>query len=88
MKIHYSRRFLKQLTKIPFSTSNKIEQFIFDELPTIAQIELSGKIEKMKGYDGYYKVRFGSYRIGMYYQEDTLHIKLVMNRKDIYNYFP
>jgi len=88
MKIHYSKRFLKQLSKIPFSTRSKIEHFVFDELPAIAQIELSGKIEKMKGYDDNYKVRFGSYRVGLFIQEDNIYIKLVMHRKDIYNYFP
>ncbi|MCD4693146.1 MAG: type II toxin-antitoxin system RelE/ParE family toxin [Calditrichales bacterium] len=86
--MQYSKRFLKQLSKLPSSSREKIEHFVFSELTETAQIELSGKIEKMKGYDDYYKIRFGSYRVGLYYKEDTLFIKLVMHRKDIYNYFP
>ena len=61
---------------------------MFDELPTIDQIELSGRIEKMKGYDGYYKVRFGDYRVGILKQGNIIMLKTVLHRKDIYNYFP
>ena len=88
MKVRYSKRFLKQLSKIPLSTRNKIETFVFTELPSIEHIENSGKIEKMKGYEGFYKIRFGNYRIGMHVQHDTLVLKIVMHRNDIYNYFP
>ena len=52
MKVKYSRKFLKQLSKIPISTRNKIEQFAFNELPVISEIKQSGRIERMKGYQG------------------------------------
>jgi len=42
----------------------------------------------MKGYQGYYKIRFGSYRLGLHKKDNTLVVKIVMHRKDIYNYFP
>ncbi len=49
----------------------------------------AGIIEKMKGYDGYYKARFGSYRVGMKLESDgTLVVRLVMHRKEIYRFFP
>ena len=88
MKVKYSRKFLKQLSKIPLTTRNKIEQFAFNELPVISEVEESGKIERMKGYQGYYKIRFGSYRLGLHKKDNTLVVKIVMHRKDIYNYFP
>ncbi len=88
MKVRYSKKFLKQLSKTPLSIRNKIEQFVFDELPSISHIEYTGKIEKMKGYAGFYKTRFGNYRLGMYMYNNTLVLKVVMHRKDIYNYFP
>ena len=88
MKVNYSKKFLKQLSKLPPTPKRKIEHFVFYELPKIYKIELSGNIEKMKGYKNYYKVRFGNYRVGMFYKSDTLYVKTVMHRKDIYNYFP
>ncbi len=88
MKVLYSKKFLKQLSKLPYNVKEKIEFFVFDDLPTLDNIELSGKIEKMRGYSGYYKVRFGDYRVGLYKQAENIIVKLVMHRKDIYNYFP
>lgn len=88
MKVQYSKKFLKQLSKIPYSSRNKIEQFAFVELPAISQFEFNSRIDKMKGYEGFYKTRFGDYRLGMYKQDNILILKIVMHRKDIYNYFP
>jgi mRNA interferase RelE/StbE len=51
-------------------------------------MESSGRIEKMKGYEGYYKARFGNFRVGVFKQGNIIVIKTVLNRKDIYNYFP
>ena len=88
MKVQYKKKFLKQLSIIPANIRIRIEQFVFNELPLITQIETTGKIEKMKGYDGYYKVRFGDYRVGIRKEGDILILKIAMHRKDIYKYFP
>ena len=88
MKVQYKKRFLKQLSIIPFGTRKRIEQFVFDELPSTTQIQITGRIEKMKGYEGYYKVRFGDYRVGIHKYDDVLVLKVAMHRKDIYKYFP
>ncbi len=88
MKVLYSKKFLKQLSKLPYGVKKKIELFVFNDLPSFDNLELSGKIEKMKGYSGYYKIRFGTYRIGLEKRENSVVVKLVMHRKEIYNYFP
>ena len=79
MKVQYKKKFLKQLSIIPSSTRVRIEQFVFNELPLVTQIKTTGKIEKMKGYDGFYKVRFGDYRVGMYKEDDSLILKIAMH---------
>jgi len=42
----------------------------------------------MQGYRGFYKIRFGSYRVGMKLEGDTLILQVVMDRKNIYQFFP
>jgi mRNA interferase RelE/StbE len=42
----------------------------------------------MKGYPGYYKVRFGTYRVGIKLENDTLILERVLHRKEIYKFFP
>jgi len=42
----------------------------------------------MRGYSFYYKVRFGSYRIGMKMEKDVIILEKALHRKDIYRHFP
>ena len=88
MKIEYPKKFLKELAKIPFNFRLLIEEFIFEELPSLDSITQSKRIEQMKGYSGYYKIRFGNYRIGLKVENEKVIMKRVLHRKDIYRYFP
>lgn len=88
MNILYQKRFLKQLAQIPLDTRVKIEKFAFEDLPMANSIAEIGKIEKMRGYHDFYKARFGSYRVGIKIEGDNLILKIVMDRKEIYKFFP
>ncbi|MCK9396280.1 MAG: type II toxin-antitoxin system RelE/ParE family toxin [Methylobacter sp.] len=88
MKVEYSKKFLKQLAAVPIDIRSKIESFVFDELVSTSSIYEMGKVEKMKGYDGFYKVRFGNYRLGLVIENELITVKVVMHRREIYKFFP
>ena len=88
MRIVYRKRFLKELSKIPTETRLRIEQLVFKERLEANSIFELGKVEKMKGFPSYYKIRFGSYRIGLRIKDDTVILERALHRKDIYRYFP
>lgn len=88
MKIKYSKKFLKQLAAVPGDIRSKIESFVFEELVSTSSIYEMGKVEKMKGYDGFYKVRFGNYRLGLVIENEVIAVKVVMHRREIYKFFP
>lgn len=88
MKIEYRKKFLKELARVPTKTRVNIEEFVFKKLPKSESISDSGKIEQMKGYPSYFKIRFGSYRVGLKIENDTVIFERVMHRKEIYRYFP
>ena len=88
MKIEYRKKFLKELSKLPNEYAETIETFVFEELPACKSLEEAGKIEKMKGYKQYFKVRFGNYRVGIRREEDGIIIETVRHRKEIYKFFP
>jgi mRNA interferase RelE/StbE len=80
---------LKDLAKGgPFKKKSTNEKFVFEELPNSSSIESVGNFEKMKGYKGYYKIRFGDYRIGAHSNDSTIGLKRVLNGKEIYKFFP
>lgn len=65
MTVKYRKRFLKELANLPPKIRIRVEKFVFEELPGMTDISKAGSIEKMHGYEGCYKVRFGQYRMGI-----------------------
>ena len=88
MRTLYSKKFLKDLSKIPTSKRTSIETFVFEALVRGNSIAKIGKMEKLRGYQNFYKVRFGNYRLGLKLEGETLILERVLHRKDIYRYFP
>jgi mRNA interferase RelE/StbE len=88
MKTDYRKRFLKDLSKIPSETRSRIEDFVFEKLPEVNSIFELGIVEQMRGYPTYYKVRFGSYRIGLRMENNKTILERALHRKDIYRHFP
>ena len=88
MKVEYRKRFLKDLSEIPNSARKTIETFVFSELPNLGALGSSGKIERLTGYPGYFKVRFGEYRVGLRLEGDTIFVERVLHRREIYRYYP
>ena len=58
----------------------------FQEAENIAEVP---NIKKMQGFQSFYRVRLGDYRVGFELLEDnTIYLILIAHRKDIYKYFP
>ncbi|WP_202807006.1 type II toxin-antitoxin system RelE family toxin [Planktothrix agardhii] len=45
-------------------------------------------LKKLQGYDTFYRIRLGNYRIGIELNEDTIIFTRFLHRKDIYKFFP
>ena len=88
MKTLYSKKFLKDLAKIPKNERTSIEVFVFETLVKLNSLPEVSKCEKLRGYQKYYKARFGDYRIGLKREGEALILERVLHRKDIYRYFP
>ena len=88
-KIEYTKRFLKELVKLPKEIQSKAEKIVFNELPSYNHFEL-GYVERMTGYPDKYKICFGDYRIGVTIDKDNQVVicQRVAHRKDIYKIFP
>ena len=88
MEIEFTKKFLKELSKLPIEYASSIENFVFDELPIYKNLTQVRKIEKMTGYKNFFKIRFGDYRVGIKKENNIIIIKTVKHRKEIYKYFP
>ena len=88
MNVRFKRRFLKELAKVPASPRKEVETFVFEKLPAAKTLSELENLEAMKGYHGFYKVRFGDWRLGLRFEKDTLSVERILHRKEIYRYFP
>ncbi len=88
MKGSINKRFLKDLAKIPTKDRARIETFVFEELEQYKGIEQIGNMDKLQGYDTFYRARFGNYRVGVRYENNELTVERVLHRKEIYKFFP
>ena len=88
-KIEYTKRFLKELSKLPKEVQTHAEKIVFDELLSTEPFEL-GYLEHMTGYPDKYKIRIGKYRIGITIDKTQrlLICQRIAHRKDIYRIFP
>jgi len=90
MEISFKKNFIKDFEKLPEVIKNKTREICFDIFPKIKKLSEFDRypFKKMKGYNLYYRIKVGEFRIG--FREDNGKIKFmrVLNRKDIYRHFP
>jgi len=88
MKIGINKVFLKELTKLPLKERLRVEKLIFEDVETFETTDQIPNFKKLKGYRNYYKIRFGDYRVGIKFENNTLFFERVLHRKEIYKFYP
>lgn len=88
MKVIVTKQFDKDAEKeLNKAMQMKLAELI-EKLQQAASIDAVPNVKKLKGYKTAYRIRMGEYRIGFLLQTDTILLSRVMNRKEIYRYFP
>ena len=69
---------------------DNIEKLVFEQIPNMDNPFLYKDLKSMQGYHGFYKIRAGNYRIGIYINQKSKRFEFcrILLRKDIYRYFP
>ena len=77
------------MSRLPIQIGKRVEEIAFGE--AIKQDPfLAGKTQKLTGYNSYYKIRIGDYRLGLYInvEEQIVEFQRVLHRREIYRKFP
>ncbi|AFK02635.1 plasmid stabilization system [Emticicia oligotrophica DSM 17448] len=89
MVVQFDEAFLKSLKKLrDKKVKEKLLELInnFEDSENLTDIP---NIKKMQGYETYYRVWLGDYRVGFELQIDkSVLFILVAHRKEIYRFFP
>jgi mRNA interferase RelE/StbE len=89
LKILYGKALAKDLEAIsPNAIVKKRLSKLIDTLKVIDTLDGLKHIKKIEGYDCYYRLRLGDYRLGMKVSGNTVELIRFLHRRDIYRRFP
>jgi mRNA interferase RelE/StbE len=89
MKVEFKKSFEKDLTKIRDETLLQRIQSVIEEVENAENLSEINNIKKLKADNNdYYRIRIGDYRIGLKISDGIIIFVRVLQRKDIYRYFP
>ena len=88
MKVRYEASFSKDLKSIREKTLLGKIKDIIEEVKIADSIQQINNLKKLKGYDTFYRIKFGDYRVGIEIVDNEIIFTRFLHRKEIYRYFP
>ncbi len=88
MRLEYTQTFLKEVKSVnSVSIKERIEKAIINCKGANSLKDIR-HLKKLKGYPNYFRIEVGSFRLGIYLENDLIVFSRCLPRKDIYKYFP
>ncbi|MGZ8137263.1 MAG: type II toxin-antitoxin system RelE family toxin [Methylococcaceae bacterium] len=88
MIVKFEAKFAKDLRAVKNSKHlDKIKEII-NACKAAHDLSELNQIKKLQGYDSFYRIRLGEYRIGIEAVNGEIIFTRFLHRKDIYKYFP
>ncbi|MGK7884715.1 MAG: type II toxin-antitoxin system RelE/ParE family toxin [Crocosphaera sp.] len=89
MKTNYLPTFIKDLKGLKSTLFySAIKNLVFTDILAIQSLREINNLKKLKGDDNAYRIRVGDYRIGFFFEDDTITFVRVLHRREFYRYFP
>lgn len=88
MNVIYTKTITKDVRKIKDKKLVDKLTAIIQQLKTASSLEEIQQLKKLKGHPAAYRIRVGDYRLGFYYEENTVILARMVKRSDIYKLFP
>jgi mRNA interferase RelE/StbE len=89
MRVEYLPSFLKDLKSLKSTPSySSIRKLTFEAIPSYSSLIEIRNLKKLKDSDSAYRIRVGDYRIGFFFEGETVTFARVLHRSKIYQFFP
>lgn len=87
MDFEIKKSFVKDTKKLPQPIKDDLRNLIHSimEVDSIASLP---QVKKLKGYHNVYRIRIGTYRVGVVLENQKLILVRFLHRKEVYRYFP
>jgi mRNA interferase RelE/StbE len=88
VKVRYEASFERDLRNIrDRSLLQRIKNAIY-EVKKANEPRPISNLKKLKGYDAFYRIKLGDYRLGIEIIEDEVIFVRFLHRREIYRFFP
>lgn len=88
MKTIYRQSFEKDLLAIKDKGTLSRIKLILSSVEDASKFSDIPNLKKMKGHKVAYRIRVGDFRLGFFFENNTVEFVAAKNRKDIYKGFP
>jgi mRNA interferase RelE/StbE len=87
VNIEIRKSFEKDAETLPGSVKILLERTIQNTI-TAKKLSDISSCKKLIGFKNAYRLRIGNYRIGFFFENEKVELIRILNRKNIYRYFP
>mgnify|MGYP001584655735 CR=1 FL=1 len=88
MIVKFEKKFLKDINSINDKRLKKTVEEIIINLENAKNLSAISNLKKLKGYKYSYRIKVGDFRMGFNFEDSIIILVRLLNRKDIYRYFP
>ncbi len=88
MKFRVEKSFAKDVDEIRDGKVLKKLRAFLSLLDNAESIHEMPHVKKIEGYDSFYRIKIGDYRLGMEVSRKEVVLIRFLHRKDVYRYFP
>jgi len=88
MKLVFTNTIIKDVKSIKNEKLKTKIHLLISSLKTYDSINEIRGIKKIKGHSKAYRMRLGNYRLGFYFEENSIILARFLKRSDIYKVFP
>lgn len=87
MNIEIRKSFEKDALKLPAYIQIQLAQVI-EKISAAKKISEISSCKKLVGFKNAYRIKLGSYRIELFFENETIEFVRILDRKNIYRHFP
>ncbi len=88
MRIEVTKQFNKDISKLRDKKLLLSVKSVLQTIESAKTLSEVNNLKKMEGTTNYFRVRVGDYRIGIFFNNNTVIVSRFLHRKEIYRYFP
>jgi mRNA-degrading endonuclease RelE of RelBE toxin-antitoxin system len=88
MKVIFLKEFSKDLDGISLKSVKLSLKKVIERMETTDTLSKIPNTKKLQDHKTAYRTRIGNYRLGFFFEDETIFLARFVHRKDIYKLFP